>query len=119
VTRWGRWPGGREKREEDRRQRGEPTSIGDLVRSLLRSPLHRHRKALYEEVTPLLREFFGDLAQGLSPLSLRSGTLSLGVNSAAFLHEIQAFRRDELLRFLQARMGSERVRDIRLRHAPS
>jgi hypothetical protein len=69
-------------------------------------------------VTPLLAEFFGDIAQDLSPLSLRSGTLSIGVNSAALLHEIQAFRRDDLLRFLQARMGAEKVRDIRLRHAP-
>ena len=102
------------------RRDDEPTSIGDLVRRLLRSPAHRDRRALYAEVGPLLKERLGEaLAEDLAPLSLRSGTLTLGIKSAALLHEIAAFRRDDLLAFLQSRLGPARIRDIRLRHTPS
>ena len=101
------------------RSAGDAVPIGDLVRNLLRSPAHRQRKRLYEEIGPLLRERLGDLADDVKPLSLRSGTLTLGVESAPLLHEIAAFRRDDLLAFLKARLGPEKVRDIRLRHTPA
>lgn len=102
------------------RHRGDDAvPIGDLVRNLLRSPAHRQRRALYEEIGPLLRERLGEMADDLKPLSLRSGTLTIGVVSAPLLHEIAAFRAADLLAFLQSRMGVERVRDIRLRHTPA
>ena len=56
-----------------------------------------------------------ELAAETRPATLRAGVLTIEVRSTALLHELDGFRRDELLELVLARDTTGRVTGLRFR----
>ena len=100
-----------------RRRRSEPTAIGALL------PRWLSRKGLRAEVAQYelwvrWPDLIGDrLAAHTEPGSLKDGKLVVRVSSAAWLHELSFLAR-ELVQKINAGLGDERVRELRLMAGP-
>jgi len=97
------------------RRGGDAEVLGEILARVMRDvrpPAPRRRDAIFDA----WRHAAGDdLAAETRPATLRKGVLTVEVRSAALLHELEGFRRDELLgRFLTAAPAG-RVTGLRFR----
>ncbi len=97
---------------------GGPAPIGDLAAELLNRVGLEHRvweQTLIEEWHALV----GDaIARRARPGHIQRGVLTIFVSNAAWMHELQRFGKDELLKKLQARFGAARIASIRFAADP-
>ncbi len=91
------------------RRGGEPELVGDVLRRLMRDVAPRRSVRRRDVVREAWEQAAGPaLAEETRPATLRGGVLTVEVRSAALLHELEGFRRDELL----ARVLDAGVRDV-------
>lgn len=97
------------------RRGGDAELLGEILARVMRDvrlPAPRRRDAIFDAWRQAAGE---DLAAETRPATLRKGVLTVEVRSAALLHELEGFRRDELLdRFLTAAPAG-RVTGLRFR----
>ncbi len=100
-----------------RRKRSRPEAVGRVLPFLL-----RRMEAAFPDAGHRVWEVWeaavgADIARRARPLSLRRGTLVLGVTSSAWMHQL-AFLRSEIAARVNAALGERVVRSVRLRAAP-
>ena len=100
---------------QNRQRDTEPVPVGTLIRALIKAerldtpnPLINLRKAWAESIGP-------ELSCHSRPESLRRGTLSVMVDSAAHLTELQSLARSGLVEGVAARFCQRPIKRIRLR----
>lgn len=97
------------------RRGGDAELVGDILRRVMRDvrPVRPRRR---DAMLDAWRKAAGDeLAAETRPSSLRKGVLTIEVRSAALLHELEGFRRDELLDRFLAVAPEGRVTGLRFR----
>jgi hypothetical protein len=99
----------------ERRERGDPERLGDLIEPVLKELKivgRRVGKALHEAWI----EVAGPALGGRTRLhSFRAGILVIEVDSAPLLHELQGFRGPELLARMRERVGKPHIGALRFR----
>lgn len=97
----------------DERRGGRPESIDAILRRVQRTFGPARRKA---GVADLWSRVAGpDLCEVTRAVAVRKGEVIVEARSAALVHELQGFRRDELLAHLMKADGTGRVRGLRFR----
>ena len=94
---------------------GAPEAIGDVLRRVLREtrPSARHGR---NSVARSWEKAAGEeLCAETRASTLRKGVLTVDVRSASLLHELESFRREDLLSRLLAEEPTGRVTDLRFR----
>ena len=107
-------PSGRQRPGGESRG-GQPTQISDLLPDILRQAKQDASRTPYQEA---LEEVLGtEHAARCAVLRLRSGTLTIAVDSAPLLAELRAFRSEELREGINAHLDTPRVARIVFRPA--
>jgi predicted nucleic acid-binding Zn ribbon protein len=89
--------------------------VGDVLARLMRDvrPGPRRRRSGVQDAWS--RVAGTELADEARPATLRKGVLTVEVRSAALLHELEGFRKDELLARLLEEDASGRVTGLKFR----
>ncbi len=96
---------------EDRKQGAR--RLGDLIAELLKSPTLPGRGERAELLEAWGRAAGPEVARRSRPLVLRNGELTVGFESSALRHEVEAFRKAEILVRLGAEFRRRRIASIR------
>lgn len=94
---------------------GDAEAVGDILRRVMgdvRPPTARRRDAVFRAWETAAGV---DVAAETRPSTLRRGVLTIEVRSPALLHELEGFRRDELLGRFLAAAPDGRVTALRFR----
>jgi len=114
-VRGGRVPGGSPPAGSPGRRGGDAELLGEILQRVMRDvrpPAPKRRDAIFDA----WRAAAGaELASEARPTTLRKGVLTIEVRSAALLHELEGFRRDELLDRFLAAAPRGRVTGLRFR----
>ena len=99
----------------DRRGPVGPEALSDILQRVMRDvrpPRAKRRDKMRETWA---RAAGPELAEETRPATLRAGVLTVEVRSTALLHELEGFRRDELLDRLLTEDSTGRVTGLRFR----
>jgi predicted nucleic acid-binding Zn ribbon protein len=105
-------PGARTQGTGGRPAPREPVALGDALRRFLRaSGLSEHARhftifAAWDEVLGV------QLARRARPVAFQAGTLSIEVESAAHLHELQNFTGEQYRSLANTRLGKTEIRKV-------
>lgn len=102
------------ERDAERRG-GAPEAIGDVLRRVLGDAKPAARRGRGSVARSWERAAGAELAPETRPSTLRRGVLTVDVRSAALLHELESFRREELLSRLLAEEPTGRVTGLKFR----
>ena len=97
------------------RRGGDAEALGDILSRVMRDvrpPKPKRRDAIFRAWSEAAGP---ELADETRPSTLRKGVLTIEVRSAALLHELEGFRRDELLDRFIAAAPDGRVTGLRFR----
>jgi len=86
-------------------------TVADTLRRVLQRIDPDHRLEVYRLWTFWREEVGQAIAARAEPAGFRAGVLSVRVNSAAWMQELQ-FMKEELRERLNARLGADLIRDI-------
>ncbi len=100
---------------ENGRRGGDAEVVGDILARVMRdvNPAPRRRRRGVQDAWA--RAAGPELAEEARPTTLRRGVLTVEVRSNALLHELQCFRKEELLARLLQEDASGRVTGLRFR----
>ena len=107
-------PDGREPGRPRGDRRG-PEALGDILQRVMRDVRPPGRKRRDRMLETWVRVAGPELAEETRPATLRGGVLTVEVRSTALLHELEGFRKDELLDRLLSEDPSGRVTGLRFR----
>ena len=92
---------------EDRRQ--EPRRLGDVIATLMKSAVKPQRGDLARLCEAWVRAVGAEAARRSRPMSFRNGELRVGFESSALRHEVESYRKAEILARLQAEVPDRRI----------
>ncbi len=95
-------------RKPERERRDAPRPIGEILESLIPDEdphVEVLRKTLLDSLSPTEREQIHEITE-------RRGVLRVVVRSSCLMHELRAFRYEELLHILQAATDAVTIRKI-------
>lgn len=93
--------------------RPEPRRFGDLIRDFLKSPVMARRGDMAELSEAWTRAAGAEVARRSRPVALKAGELMVNFASAAVRHEVEAFRKAEILARLKTELPGRRVASLR------
>jgi len=102
----------RSRTDAPRPARKDPVAIGDVVQRFLRASglsAHMRHFAVYEAWDSALGK---ELARRARPVGFQNGLLSIEVQSAAHLHELQNFTGEQFRTLANARLGKSEIRKV-------
>lgn len=100
---------------DDAPRGGTPEALGDVLRRVMRQPVFSTRRRR-SKIARIWETAAGEeLAAQTRPAALRKGVLIVDVGSSGLLHELQSFRRKELLDRVLEQDDSGRIRSLRFR----
>ena len=105
---------GRRRSTGPSRPRG-PEAFGDILARVMRDVRPPGRKRRDKMLETWSRVAGPELAEETRPATLRAGVLIVEVRSTALLHELEGFRKDELLDRLLTEDPTGRVTGLRFR----
>lgn len=99
----------------DGRRRGSPEAIGSILGRVMKGVEPRARPRRSSMSATWARAAGEDLAGETHAATLRKGVLTVEVRSAGLLHELEGFRKTELLGRLLEEDSTGRVTGLRFR----
>jgi predicted nucleic acid-binding Zn ribbon protein len=90
-----------------------PRAIGELIVELLKSTVRRRRADLEIFETAWAGAVGAEVARHSRPLAYRNGELRVGFASAALRHEVESFRKAEILGRLRAACPERRIATLK------
>jgi hypothetical protein len=91
-----------------------PRLIGELMAELLKQTAAPRRRELVELCDAWARAAGPEVARRSRPLGLgKGGRLTVGFESSALRHEVQSFRKAELLAKMQREFTLRRIADLK------
>lgn len=98
-------------KRRDTRRRSRPAGIGDALRHVLQRIDPDRRLPAYRVWTFWEEEVGATMAAHAQPAAFRDGVLSVRVDGAAWMQELQ-FMKEDVRQRLNARLGAELIRDV-------
>jgi predicted nucleic acid-binding Zn ribbon protein len=90
----------------------DPRRVGDFLQGILRSANPRRRGGLYELTEAWSRAAGPEVARRSRIVELKRDVLTVSVESAALRQELETFRKEEILRRLNAEF-TKRIASLR------
>jgi predicted nucleic acid-binding Zn ribbon protein len=98
----------------------EPRPIGEQLREFLKRSPALKRSKVAQEMNVLWSEVAGpQVAAHTHVRGARLGVLTIAVDSPPLCHELASFRRADLLKRMNDRLGPKALKDLYFRHGPS
>lgn len=94
-------------------RRGKPTPVADIVKDVFEK-IERGRTLTREDVEERWKEVAGDAARHTRPVALRKATLTVFVDSSAWMHQM-ALRKRTVLKQLKRAFGKDKISGIHFR----
>jgi len=101
--------------DSGRGRRKGPEAFSDILQRVMRDVRPRGRRRRDKMLETWVAVAGPELAAETRPATLRAGVLTIEVRSTALLHELQGFRRDDLLDRLLTKDSTGRVTGLRFR----
>lgn len=93
--------------------RGKVTPVGDIVKAVFER-IERGRTLTKEDVEERWKEIAGDAARHTRPVALRRATLTVFVDSSAWMQQV-TIRKRTLLKQLKRAFGKDKISGIHFR----
>ena len=94
-------------------RQGRATPVGDIVRTVFEH-FEREKMLTREDVEERWKKIAGDAARHTRPVSLRRSTLTVFVDSSAWMQQM-AIRKRTVLKQLKRTFGKDRISGIHFR----